>query len=64
MIYVMLMTFFLGNGTVTVSHTTTKNRIECENFSVLVAKDEIRQHPDWNIQWLDVQCIKVKREII
>lgn len=64
MIYVMLLTFFLGNGSVSVRHTTTQNRIECENFSVLVAKDEIRQHPDWNIQWLDVRCIRVTKETI
>ena len=64
MIYVLLMTFFLGNGTVTVSHTTTRTRFECENFSVLVVKDEIRNHPDWHIQWLDVKCIQVKREVI
>lgn len=64
MIYVLLMTFFLDGGLIRVGHTTMSSLPDCYAFQDLVAKDELRQHPDWDVTWIDLKCIKVKKETV
>ena len=60
MIYVLLTVYTLKGGVIMTRSTLAgESLLECQSYSLLVAKDDIQKNPDWNVRRIQYKCVGI-----